>query len=65
MYHGEIVEWGAAEQVTTNPQHPYTQRLFLAAPVPHPKLQATRRMERHRLLARQNRESTSTVNIAV
>jgi peptide/nickel transport system ATP-binding protein len=65
MYHGEIVEWGAAEDVTTNPQHPYTQRLFLAAPVPNPKLQAKRRMERHQLLARQNRESTSTVNIAV
>jgi ABC-type glutathione transport system ATPase component len=65
MYHGEIVEWGDAEQVTTQPAHPYTQRLFLAAPVPHPRLQAQRRAERQALLARQNRESTSTVTLAV
>jgi peptide/nickel transport system ATP-binding protein len=65
MYRGEIVEWGDAEQVTARPEHPYTQRLFLAAPVPHPRLQAKRRAERHALLARQNRESTSTVTIAV
>ncbi|MFF2487602.1 ATP-binding cassette domain-containing protein [Microbacterium sp. NPDC058062] len=65
MYRGEIVEWGDADQVTARPEHPYTQRLFLAAPVPHPRLQAKRRAERHALLARQNRESTSTVTIAV
>ena len=65
MYHGEIVEWGDAEQVTTHPEHPYTQRLFLAAPVPHPRLQAQRRAERRALLARQDRESTSTVTLAV
>lgn len=65
MYHGEIVEWGDAEQVTTNPRHPYTQRLFLAAPVPNPALQAKRRAERHALLASQNRESTSTVTLKV
>lgn len=64
MYHGEIVEWGDAEQVTTRPEHPYTQRLFLAAPVPHPRLQAKRRAERIALLARQNRETTSTVSVA-
>ena len=65
MYHGEIVEWGDAEQVTAHPQHPYTQRLFLAAPVPDPTVQARRREARHALLARQNRESTSTVTVAV
>lgn len=64
MYHGEIVEWGDADQVTTRPEHPYTQRLFLAAPVPHPRLQAKRRAERIALLARQNRETTSTVTVA-
>jgi len=63
MYHGEIVEWGEAEQVTTQPQHPYTQRLFLAAPVPDPILQQQRRTERHALLASQNRGSTSTVAV--
>ena len=65
MYHGEIVEWGDAEQVTTRPEHPYTKRLFLAAPVPDPQLQAQRRAERHRLLAEQNRVSTSTVTVSV
>lgn len=65
MYHGEIVEWGEADQVTTHPQHPYTQRLFLAAPVPNPTVQAHRRAERHALLARQNRESTSTVTVGI
>ncbi|GAA3777847.1 ATP-binding cassette domain-containing protein [Microbacterium kribbense] len=65
MYRGEIVEWGDAEQVTTHPEHPYTQRLFLAAPVPDPTLQARRREERHALLARQHRESTSTVSVTV
>lgn len=36
MYHGEIVEWGDGDQVTARPEHPYTQRLFLAAPWPTP-----------------------------
>jgi ABC-type glutathione transport system ATPase component len=49
MYRGEIVEWGDGDQVTSRPQHPYTQRLFLAAPVPDPVLQEQRRAERRRL----------------
>ncbi|HXH33575.1 MAG TPA: ATP-binding cassette domain-containing protein [Plantibacter sp.] len=65
MYHGEIVEWGEAEQVTTMPEHPYTQRLFLAAPVPNPRLQAQRRRDRHALLAAQHRDTTATVSVAV
>jgi ABC-type glutathione transport system ATPase component len=65
MYHGEIVEWGDAEQVTSRPQHPYTQRLFLAAPVPNPALQTQRRAERHELLRQQDRDSTSTVTITL
>jgi len=56
MYHGEIVEWGDADQVTARPQHPYTQRLFLAAPVPDPRRQAVRREERRHLLERQANE---------
>lgn len=43
MNQGEIVESGAAEQVTENPAHPYTQKLLLAAPVPDPERQAERR----------------------
>ena len=36
MYRGEIVEYGDGDQVTAHPEHPYTQRLLLAAPVPAP-----------------------------
>lgn len=49
MLHGEIVEQGDAEQVTSDPRHPYTQRLLLAAPVADPRRQAERRAERERL----------------
>ena len=53
MYHGEIVEWGPGSKVTLTPEHPYTQRLLLAAPVPNPGLQAKRREQRRRLIAEQ------------
>lgn len=46
MYHGEIVESGDAVTVTSAPQHPYTQRLLLSTPVPHPALQRQRRLQR-------------------
>jgi peptide/nickel transport system ATP-binding protein len=51
MYQGAIVEQGPAEQVTRAPEHPYTQRLLLASPVPDPDRQATRRQARKELLA--------------
>lgn len=51
MYHGEIVESGDCDQVTAHPTHPYTQRLFMAAPIPDPDKQAVRREERRELLA--------------
>jgi ABC-type glutathione transport system ATPase component len=50
MYHGEIVEWGDGEQVTGAPEHPYTQRLFMAAPIPDPDRQSKHRADRLRLL---------------
>lgn len=53
MYRGEIVETGEGDQVTARPEHPYTQRLFLAAPVPDPDKQAKRRAARRRLLTEQ------------
>lgn len=53
MYHGEIVEQGPAPIVTRDPVHPYTQRLLLASPVPDPDRQASRRNDRHALLAAQ------------
>jgi ABC-type glutathione transport system ATPase component len=53
MHHGEIVEQGPAGVVTTDPDHPYTQRLLLASPVPDPDRQEQRRADRHRLLETQ------------
>ncbi|WP_129669296.1 ATP-binding cassette domain-containing protein [Phytoactinopolyspora endophytica] len=53
MYRGEIVESGDGDQVTAHPDHPYTQRLLMAAPVPDPDRQEQRRADRHRLLAAQ------------
>jgi ABC-type glutathione transport system ATPase component len=49
MYGGEIVEWGDGDQVTARPQHAYTQKLFLAAPIPDPVAQQQRRAERRQL----------------
>jgi ABC-type glutathione transport system ATPase component len=57
MYRGEIVEWGDGDQVTARPEHAYTQRLFLAAPVPDPDRQEKRRADRARLLAEQQAAS--------
>jgi ABC-type glutathione transport system ATPase component len=51
MYRGEIVEYGDAGKVTSDPDHPYTRKLLMAAPVPHPTRQAVRRRERHEFLA--------------
>ncbi|WP_374975679.1 ATP-binding cassette domain-containing protein [Microbacterium trichothecenolyticum] len=51
LYRGDIVETGPAATVTTTPDHPYTQRLLLAAPVADPVVQQQRREERRRLLA--------------
>jgi peptide/nickel transport system ATP-binding protein len=36
MYLGEVVEMGPVASVFKNPQHPYTQRLIAAVPVPDP-----------------------------
>ncbi|MDE0923711.1 MAG: ABC transporter ATP-binding protein [Aurantimonas coralicida] len=38
MYLGQIVEIGTRSQVFGNPQHPYTQRLIEAVPVPDPAM---------------------------
>lgn len=51
MYQGEIVEQGLASQVTVTPNHPYTQRLLMASPVPDPDRQEKRRIERKKLTA--------------
>ena len=42
MYLGRIVEIGSAEDVVNNPQHPYTQSLISAIPIPDPDTARTR-----------------------
>lgn len=42
MYLGEFVEHGDVEEVFENPQHPYTQALLSAIPVPDPDIERTR-----------------------
>ncbi|TDO52922.1 peptide/nickel transport system ATP-binding protein [Kribbella sp. VKM Ac-2571] len=51
LYRGDIVEYGDALDVTERPEHPYTKRLLMAAPLPDPDRQALRRQERRDLLA--------------
>jgi peptide/nickel transport system ATP-binding protein len=36
MYLGQVVEMGSAEDVSTNPMHPYTQALFASTPTMNP-----------------------------
>jgi ABC-type glutathione transport system ATPase component len=59
MYRGEIVETGEGDEVTSRPEHPYTQRLFMAAPIPDPDRQEQRRRERRELLDRENTEGAA------
>lgn len=51
LYRGDIVEHGEADQVTARPQHPYTQRLFMSAPVADVAQQRERREKRRQLAA--------------
>ena len=42
MYLGKIVEYGAGGRVYEHPQHPYTQALLSAVPVPEPAIERAR-----------------------
>jgi peptide/nickel transport system ATP-binding protein len=42
MYQGRIVEEGPTEQIFERPQHPYTQALLAASPIPDPDAQRRR-----------------------
>lgn len=44
MYLGKIVEMGAIDKVIETPQHPYTQALMAAVPVPDPEAERTKVM---------------------
>lgn len=50
MQYGKMVEIGSRDQVLTNPQDSYTERLIAAVPVPDPAEQQRRREERGKLL---------------
>ena len=42
MYLGNLVEYGATEDIFRNPLHPYTKALFSAIPVPYPTVKMDR-----------------------
>ena len=51
---GAVVEAGAAAQVLGQPQHPYTQRLLSAVPVPDPDQQRERRELRDSIIEQEH-----------
>ena len=45
MYLGHLVELGNADQLFDNPQHPYTQALLSAVPIPDPAIERKRTLK--------------------
>ncbi len=64
IYKGDLVETGPAATVTSNPEHPYTKRLLLAAPVAHPIEQRRRREQRRQVAAQDLLESGAASSVA-
>lgn len=64
IYKGDLVETGPAATVTSKPEHPYTKRLLLAAPVADPIEQRRRREERRLLAEQELLERGATPSIA-
>ena len=54
MTHGRLVEVGPTSDIVTYPQHPYTQRLLSAVPVPDPDMQKERRELRDAIIEREH-----------
>jgi peptide/nickel transport system ATP-binding protein len=54
MRHGYLVEVGPTKEIVSDPQHPYTQRLLAAVPVPDPAEQKRRRELRDTILEEQH-----------
>ena len=52
MQYGKLVEIGSRDQILSNPQDAYTQKLLAAVPVPDPKEQKKRREARKALMAK-------------
>jgi peptide/nickel transport system ATP-binding protein/oligopeptide transport system ATP-binding protein len=44
MYLGKIVEYADKKTLFTNPQHPYTEALLSAVPIPNPKVKRQKRV---------------------
>lgn len=63
VYNGEIVEQGATALVTKTPEHPYTQRLLLAAPIADPMAQQARRADRERLRVQQAEQDLQATGV--
>ncbi len=54
MRHGYLVEVGPTKEIVSDPQHPYTQRLLSAVPVPDPAEQRRRRELRDAIIEREH-----------
>jgi len=54
MKDGRLVEFGPTAEIVNSPQHPYTQRLLAAVPVPDPAEQKKRREVRDAILEAEN-----------
>lgn len=46
MYRGHLVEMGPAKELFANPLHPYTQALLSAIPIPDPRLERNRVLQK-------------------